>query len=94
MGASLLTAIHLPELITSTPEEYEALAIELATHPERLGQLKQRLADHRLTTPLFDSRRFTANLEEAYLSIYRRYRAELAPLDTDGPWRGTEKLAG
>ena len=35
MGASILNSINLPELITNTPEEYEALAIELATNPDK-----------------------------------------------------------
>jgi predicted O-linked N-acetylglucosamine transferase (SPINDLY family) len=48
MGASLLHAIGLPELITTRPEDYEALAIQLATHPEQMAIIKQKLADNRL----------------------------------------------
>jgi hypothetical protein len=29
--------LHLPELITTTPEAYEQMAIDLATHPEKLA---------------------------------------------------------
>ena len=46
MGASILTSVNLPELITNTPKEYEALAIELATHPEKLKAIKDKLADN------------------------------------------------
>jgi predicted O-linked N-acetylglucosamine transferase (SPINDLY family) len=56
VAASLFSAIHLPELITSTQEEYEALAIQLATNPERLRQIRQKLKDNRLTAPLFDTK--------------------------------------
>ena len=79
VAASLLNAIHLPELITATQQEYEALAIELATHPERLAQIKQKLANNRLTTPLFDTEVFTRHLEAAYSEMYERYQADLPP---------------
>lgn len=79
VAASLLNAIHLPELITATQQEYEELAIELATHPERLAQIKQKLADNRLTTPLFDTELFTRNMEAAYTEMYDRYQADLPP---------------
>ena len=80
MAASLLTAIDLPELITSSQEQYEALAIELATNPAKLKALKTKLESNRLTAPLFDTPRFTKHLEEAYTKIYERYHADL-PLE-------------
>ncbi len=70
MAASLLNAIGLPELITTTQEEYEALAIELANNPQKLESIKLRLAHNRLTTPLFDTPLFTKNLEAAYIKMY------------------------
>jgi predicted O-linked N-acetylglucosamine transferase (SPINDLY family) len=56
VGASLLTAIGLPEMIVATQEEYEATAIDLAANPDRLRALKEKLARNRLTAPLFDVR--------------------------------------
>jgi len=79
VAASLLNALHLHELITSTQDEYEALAIELATDPEKLAQIKQKLYNNRLTTPLFDTPLFTKHLEEAYTQMYERYHADLPP---------------
>ena len=79
VAASLLTAIEMPELITRTPEEYEALAVELATNPERLRAIRQKLERNRLTTPLFDSRLFTRHLEEACAQMYERWHADLPP---------------
>ncbi len=67
VAASLLNAINLPELITETPEEYERLAIDLATHPEKLAAIKRKLANNRLTTPLFNTRLFTRHIEAAYV---------------------------
>jgi protein O-GlcNAc transferase len=79
VAASLLTAIGLPELITSSREHYEALAIELATNPTKLKVIKAKLESNRLTTPLFDTPRFTKHLEDAYTKMYERYHADLPP---------------
>ena len=79
MAASLLTAIEIPELIARTPEEYEALAVELATNPERLRAIRQKLERNRLTTPLFDSRLFARYFEEACTKMYERWHADLQP---------------
>ena len=78
VAASLLTAIGLPELIASTPEDYEECAVALATDPDRLARLRQRLAVNRFTAPLFDGAAFTKNLEEAYFKIYERHQSGLA----------------
>ncbi len=79
VAASLLTNMRLPELITTTLPDYERLAIELATAPERHAAIKQKLAANRLTTPLFDTGLFTGHLEAAYIAMYERYLAGLAP---------------
>ncbi len=79
MAASLLTAIDLPELITGTQEEYEALAIELATDADKLKAIKQKLRQNRLSQPLFDTKRFTRNIENAYTQMVQLYQADLAP---------------
>jgi len=79
VAASLLNAMDLPELITQNQQEYEALAVELATHPEKLAQIKQKIQDHRLTKPLFDTPRYTQNIEAAYTQMYERYQADLPP---------------
>jgi predicted O-linked N-acetylglucosamine transferase (SPINDLY family) len=79
VAGSLLQAIGLPELITHTQEEYEKCAIELATNPGELAAIKQKLQANRLTTPLFDSKAFTQNLEAVYTAMYERYHAGLPP---------------
>jgi len=66
VAASLLTAAGLPELITGTAEEYEALALALARDPARLKALRDRLAANRATAPLFDTPRLARELEAAY----------------------------
>ena len=79
MAASVLYAIDLPELITTTPEAYERMAIDLATHPEKLAPIKRKLADNRLATPLFDTKNFTKHIEAAYAAMHERHQAGLAP---------------
>jgi len=66
VGASLLAAAGLPELIADTAEEYESLALTLARDPALLKQYRDRLARGRLTAPLFDSARLARHLEKAY----------------------------
>ena len=77
MAASLLNAIGLPELITNTQAEYETLAIELAMNHQKLRDIKLKLANNRLTAPLFDTPLFVKNIEAAYLTMVEQYQADL-----------------
>jgi predicted O-linked N-acetylglucosamine transferase (SPINDLY family) len=79
VAASLLNAIGLPELITNTEEDYEALAIELAINPKKFADIKLRLAKNRLTAPLFNTPLFAKNIETAYIKMMDRYHADLQP---------------
>jgi predicted O-linked N-acetylglucosamine transferase (SPINDLY family) len=79
VAASLLNAIELPELVTETLIDYEALAIELATNPAKLKDIKNKLERNRLTTPLFDTTVFTKHIETAYTKMYERYQTDLLP---------------
>ena len=79
VAASLLNAIHLPELITASQENYESLAILLATHPEKLMIIKNKLAHNRARTPLFNTKLFARHIESAYLAMYDRYQEDLCP---------------
>lgn len=85
VAASLLRAIGLPELITSSIDEYEQLAVDLAHNPEQYRTLRDRLQQNRLTAPLFDCQAFTHHLESAYLAIYERHHAGLPPEHTFVP---------
>ncbi len=73
VGASLLTAVGLPELIAGDFHEYEKLAVRLGKNAGELRQLKEKLAANRLTYPLFDTRRFVRNLENAYRAMWEIY---------------------
>ena len=85
VAASLLRAVGLPELITTTESEYEELAVNLAHDPQRLQALRQRLQQNHLTAPLFDCKTYTRHLESAYSAIVERYHAGLPPDHIDIP---------
>lgn len=80
VAASLLTAIDLPELITDNLLDYEQLALKLATQPEFIQTIRQKLAQHRLEKPLFNTDLFRQNLESAYTSMWKRQQAGLEPV--------------
>ena len=79
MGASLLKAIDLPELICRSQEEYENLAILLGSDSSRLKDIKKKLNNNRLSTPLFDISLFTRNFENAMEQVHGLYINELPP---------------
>jgi protein O-GlcNAc transferase len=79
VGASLLAAFGLPELITESPESYEALAIEIASDPDRAATLKDRAQTLRDTCALFDTPKFCRNLEALYQAMWQRHCAGEPP---------------
>jgi protein O-GlcNAc transferase len=74
MAASLLKAAGLPELITTTTQEYESLALALARQPDKLAETKRKLEENRLSTPLFDTRLFATHIEAAYAAMWQRWQ--------------------
>ena len=74
MAGSLLHALGLPELVTSSLADYESLARCLASDPARLAAIRGKLARNRLTYPLFDTARFTRHLESAFLTMWLRHQ--------------------
>ena len=73
VAGSLLRTIGLPELVTSSVEEYEQLALRLARTPGLLGELRQKLVRNRSSTPLFDMARFTRDIEAAYTRMWETW---------------------
>jgi predicted O-linked N-acetylglucosamine transferase (SPINDLY family) len=73
MGASLLNAVNLPELITNSREEYIQKAIEFGNDTNQLLEIKQKLARTLKICPLFNSAQFTKNIESAFLAVYEIY---------------------
>ncbi len=76
--ASILTAAGLPEMITKSEAEYEQLALDLATDRERLAGIRAKLAGNRLAKPMFDTPRFTRDLESQLETVFAISQKELA----------------
>lgn len=79
MCGSLLNAIGLSELVTSSQQDYEKLAISIGRDPDKILELKNKLVENRLTTQLFNTKLFTQNIELAYTKAYERYQSDLTP---------------
>lgn len=98
VAASLLTAVGLPDLITTSLADYEALALALARDPDRLAKMKGHLKEARTRAPLFDAAAFTRGLEAAFhrMQALRQAgkapeaivvpEAEFQPMSNDTPW--------
>jgi predicted O-linked N-acetylglucosamine transferase (SPINDLY family) len=77
VSASVLEAIGLTELVTTSAKSYVDVAIALAAKPNELSQIRQRLAASRQTAPLFDIALFTKNIERGFAAMYDRCQARL-----------------
>lgn len=78
VAASLLQAAGLPELITASPADYEAMALRLATDAEVLQRLRERATAAR-SSVLFDAERFTRHFERGLQHAWQRQQDGLPP---------------
>jgi predicted O-linked N-acetylglucosamine transferase (SPINDLY family) len=70
VGASLLNAAGIPELIADSPEDYAARLLELVAAPQKLRDYRDYLVRTRETNPLFDTAGFARDWEALLLEIY------------------------
>jgi protein O-GlcNAc transferase len=73
VASSILTAANLPELVTSNLAEYQQLAISLAKDTDRLKVIREKLQIIKTSSQLFNTQKFTADLESIYLQMYENY---------------------
>ena len=85
VASSLLHTSGLPELVAGSLEEYEALALKLATDGQLLSKLRHKVEAGRARSPLFDTDRFRRHLEAAYATMYERWQRGEAPQSFDVP---------
>jgi len=74
VAASQLRTLNMPELVTSSLEQYEELALTLARHPGRLRALKEQLKSNAATSDLFNTDVFRGRLEDAFTKMLEHYR--------------------
>lgn len=86
VGASLLRACGVPEMIVDSPASYEALALRLAREPSALSEVRSTLVRNRLSCALFDTTRFTRHLEAAYTTMWERHGRGQQPEPFSIPW--------
>lgn len=79
VAASLLSAAGLPDLIAQNSGDYEKLALDLALRPEALARIKSRLESNKRSCPLFDTERYTRNIESAYTEMWNKHELGLGP---------------
>jgi predicted O-linked N-acetylglucosamine transferase (SPINDLY family) len=80
VAGSLLHAIGLSELLTSSLEDYERMATALIEAPDRLSALRQKIERDRDVNSLFDLPKSTAAIEAAYERMWQRWRARTGPV--------------
>jgi predicted O-linked N-acetylglucosamine transferase (SPINDLY family) len=73
VAGSLLQAIGLSDLITGSLSQYEALALSLATQPQKLAEVRRKLEGNKSGMPLFDVVRFTRNIEASYTRMWKAW---------------------
>lgn len=85
VASSLLKAARMDELITYNFEEYEELAVTLATDIDKLWNLRKKLEELRTDCPLFDTKRWVQNCETGLSLAWNRYEQGLEPDHIDIP---------
>ena len=66
----MLKSIGMDELITTSNDEYEQLAIELANNKEKIKLIQKKLVENIKNKPLFNTNLYTLNLEKAFKKVY------------------------
>ena len=65
VASSLLNALDMGELVTASVQEYETRILELATDPDQLNAVRTKLANNVKSKPLFNTKSYTQNFENA-----------------------------
>ncbi|UXN02839.1 tetratricopeptide repeat protein [Bartonella sp. HY406] len=73
VASSLLTTHDFSDLICDCDDDYLTKIIALAKSPEQRQKLRQTLAEKRMTSPLFDTQLFAANLEKLYGKMWQNH---------------------
>jgi protein O-GlcNAc transferase len=85
IGAGMVKAAGLAELVVDTLADYEALAIKLGRTPQKMATLKDRLRSARDTQPMFNPKLLVRHLEWAYRAMWQRHMKGLPPALIDVP---------
>ncbi|XP_059833039.1 UDP-N-acetylglucosamine--peptide N-acetylglucosaminyltransferase 110 kDa subunit isoform X3 [Hypanus sabinus] len=90
VAASQLTCLGCPELIAKTRQEYEDIAATLGTDMEYLKKIRGKVWKQRVTSPLFNTKQYTMDLERLYLQMWEHYAASNKPDHIIKPFKAME----
>jgi len=79
VAASILCAAELPYLVKFSLADYEKQIVALVDHSYHLKNIKELLANKRMSCPLFDSERYTRDFEALLIRMYERNTPEHLP---------------
>ena len=83
LGATLVAAAGMPELVMPDFDAYQARAVEFAENPDLLRKIRERLWRSRAECSLFDSDQYRRNLENAYLAMWANHVSGRGPHQID-----------
>jgi predicted O-linked N-acetylglucosamine transferase (SPINDLY family) len=92
VAASLLRAVGMPELVTHSLADYEALAMRLASDGDALARVANRLAERRAASTLFDTDATRRVIERAYAEMWARRQRGDPPASFEVDRRGIAAL--
>nr|XP_034969653.1 UDP-N-acetylglucosamine--peptide N-acetylglucosaminyltransferase 110 kDa subunit-like [Zootoca vivipara] len=79
VAASQLSCLGCPELIAKSRQEYEDVAVKLGTDPEYLKKIRGKVWKQRISSPLFNTKQYTLELERLYLLMWEHFSAGHKP---------------
>jgi predicted O-linked N-acetylglucosamine transferase (SPINDLY family) len=79
VAGSLLNALRMPELAVESLSAYEELALRFSSDSNAMAAVRSKLACHRVSESLFDTRRFAAGIEAAFMQMWALRIAGKAP---------------
>jgi protein O-GlcNAc transferase len=79
MAAGIAHAAQQDDLIATSIEQFEEIAVEMATHPSRLRKLRESLVNNRDKLPLFDTPDFVKHFEQALTAMHVAVNSKSGP---------------
>ena len=75
VAGSLLTNINMRELITYNYDDYKNMALKLSNDKKFYNDLRSKLQKERLSSPLFNTKQYTKDLESIYNKLYKNFKS-------------------
>lgn len=93
VAGSLCHALDMPQMVVDDMHSYVERAVSLGQQRVQLLELREELWQKRIDAPLFNTRLWTREWEQALLTVWRRHAAGLPPDHIQTPELSTEEAA-